>query len=128
MHAAEQVKIGAYVMRLNDLNPSTASFSTDLWVWTLLLLGAPAFIARLRANRNGYGTLLSMTALAVAAAFSLGQTDDIGAQSFWRCSFAAFWTVVYLVGAAGGACKLRLNSATFRFAVRGWRSLTLCFL
>ncbi|HEY2830062.1 MAG TPA: hypothetical protein VGJ88_08070 [Thermoanaerobaculia bacterium] len=35
MHAAEQVKIGAYVMRLNDLNPATASFSTDLWIWTL---------------------------------------------------------------------------------------------
>lgn len=34
-HAAEQVKIGAYIMRLNDLNPATASFSTDLWVWTL---------------------------------------------------------------------------------------------
>jgi hypothetical protein len=24
----------------------------------------------------------------------------LGAQSFWRCSFAAFWTVVYLVGIA----------------------------
>lgn len=72
----------------------------DLWVWALLLLGVPAFIARLRQDRNGYGALLVMTALAVAAAFSLGQTDEIGAQSFWRCSFAAFWTVVYLVGAA----------------------------
>jgi hypothetical protein len=72
----------------------------DLWAWALLLLGVPAFIARLREHRNGYGTLLSMTALAVAAAFSLGQTDDLGAQSFWRCSFAAFWTVVYLVGIA----------------------------
>jgi hypothetical protein len=70
----------------------------DLWVWGLLLLGLPAFVARWRENRNGYGMLLVMTALAVAAAFSLGQTDEIGAQSFWRCSFAAFWTVVYLVG------------------------------
>lgn len=40
-HAAEQVKIGAYVMRLNDLNPSTASFSTDLWIWTLSSPGSP---------------------------------------------------------------------------------------
>jgi hypothetical protein len=72
----------------------------DLWVWALLLLGVPAFIASLRQNRNGNGALLSMTALAVAAAFSLGQTDGLGAQSFWRCSFAAFWTAVYLVGAA----------------------------
>jgi predicted membrane protein DUF2157 len=72
----------------------------DLWVWALLLLGVPAFIASLRQNRNGYGTLLSLTALAVAAAFSLGQTDGLGAQSFWRCSFAAFWTAAYLVGAA----------------------------
>jgi hypothetical protein len=72
----------------------------DLWVWALLLLGVPAFFARFRENRNGYGTLLAMTALAVACAFSLGQTDDMGAQSFWRCSFAGFWTVVYLVGVA----------------------------
>jgi hypothetical protein len=71
----------------------------DLWVWVLLGLGVPAFIARLRENRNGYGTLLCLTALAVAAAFSLGQTDEIGAQSFWRCSFAGFWAVVYLIGA-----------------------------
>jgi len=33
--AAEKVTIGAYVMRLNDLNASTASFAADLWVWTL---------------------------------------------------------------------------------------------
>jgi hypothetical protein len=72
----------------------------DLWVWVLLALGVPAFVTRLRENRDGYGTLLCLTALAVAAAFSLGQTDGIGAQSFWRCSFAAFWTVVYLVGVA----------------------------
>src|SRR5947207_420621 len=72
----------------------------DLWVWALLSLGVPAFIVRLRQDRNGFGTLLVMTALAVAAAFSLGQTDGLGAQSFWRCSFAGFWTVVYLVGVA----------------------------
>jgi len=71
----------------------------DLWAWLLLALGVPAFIARWRENRDGYGTLLCLTALAVAAAFSLGQTDEIGAQSFWRCSFAGFWTVVYLIGA-----------------------------
>jgi len=40
-HAAEQVKIGAYVMRLNDLNPSTSSFSTDVWVWTLSSAASP---------------------------------------------------------------------------------------
>ena len=34
-HAAERVRIGAYVMRLNDLSPSTGSFATDVWVWTL---------------------------------------------------------------------------------------------
>jgi Predicted membrane protein (DUF2157) len=71
----------------------------DLWAWALLLLGVPAFILLLRQNRNGYGTLLATTALAIAAAFSLGQTDEIGAQSFWRGSFAAYWTVVYLIGA-----------------------------
>lgn len=73
---------------------------SDLWGWPLLVLGLPAFVILLRQNRNGYGTLLATTALAIAAAFSLGQTDDIGAQSFWRCSFAAYWTIVYLVGAA----------------------------
>jgi hypothetical protein len=71
----------------------------DLWVWVLLLLGVPAFVARWRENRNGYGTVLTLTALAVATAFSLGRTDDLGAQSFWRCSFAGFWTVIYLVRA-----------------------------
>jgi hypothetical protein len=70
----------------------------DLWVWALLALGLPAFVTHLRQNRYGYGTLLATIALAVAAAFSLGQTDAIGAHSFWRCSFAGFWTLVYLVG------------------------------
>jgi hypothetical protein len=70
----------------------------DLWVWPLLFLGLPAFVTMLRRNRNGYGTLLAATALMLAAAFALGQTDEIGARSFWRCSFAAFWTVLYLVG------------------------------
>jgi Predicted membrane protein (DUF2157) len=71
----------------------------DLWAWPLLFLGLPAFVMLLRQNRNGYGTLLATTALAIACAFSLGQTDEIGAQSFWRCSFAAYWSLVYLVGA-----------------------------
>jgi uncharacterized membrane protein len=70
----------------------------DLWAWPLLFLALPAFVMLLRQNRNGYGTLLATTALAIACAFSLGQTDDIGAQSFWRCSFAAYWSLVYLVG------------------------------
>ncbi|HEX4632034.1 MAG TPA: DUF2157 domain-containing protein [Chthoniobacterales bacterium] len=71
----------------------------DLWAWPLLFLGLPAFVMLLRQNRNSYGTLLATTALAIACAFSLGQTDEIGAQSFWRCSFAAYWSLVYLVGA-----------------------------
>src|SRR2546423_1763784 len=75
----------------------------DLWGWMLLFLGLPAFLTLLRQNRKGYGTLLATTALAIAAAFSLGQTDEIGAQSFWRCSFAAYWTLVYLVGAVSFA-------------------------
>jgi hypothetical protein len=70
----------------------------DLWVWPLLCLGLPALIMTLRQNRNGYGMLLAATALAFAAAFALGQTDELGARSFWRCSFAGFWTVLYLVG------------------------------
>jgi hypothetical protein len=93
--------VGATVWVLSSKNGAFfGARPNDLWVWALLALGAPALVAGLRQQRNGYGTLLVMTALAVAAAFSLGQTDDIGAQSFWRCSFAAFWTVVYLVGAA----------------------------
>lgn len=90
----------------------------DLWVWGLLLLGVPAFVARGRENRDGYGTLLAVTALAVAAAFSLGQTDKIGAQSFWRCSFAAFWTLVYLVGAA--AFKDGRTTRRHPFVAAGW--------
>ena len=75
------------------------SHAGDLWAWVWLMLGLPAFVLLLRRDRNGYGTLLAATGLAVACAFSLGQTDEIGAQSFWRCSFAGYWTLVYLVGA-----------------------------
>jgi hypothetical protein len=93
--------VGATVWVLSSKGgPFFGARPNDLWVWVLLALGVPAFIARLRENRNGYGTLLILTALAVAAAFSLGQTDEIGARSFWHCSFAGFWTAVYLVGVA----------------------------
>jgi uncharacterized membrane protein len=71
----------------------------DLWVWPLLGLAVPVLVSVLRENRRGYGILLALTALAIAAAFSLGQTDDIGARSFWRCSFAGYWIIIYLVGA-----------------------------
>ena len=92
--------VGATVWVLSSKGgPFFGARPNDLWVWALLALGVPAFIARLRQDRNSYGTLLVLTALAVAAAVSLGQTDDIGAQSFWRSSFAAFWSVAYLVGA-----------------------------
>jgi len=92
--------VGATVWVLSSKGDAFLGGSpNDLWAWVLLLLGVPALVARWRENRNGYGTLLTMTALAVAAACSLGQTDEIGAQSFWRCSFAGFWTVVYLIGA-----------------------------
>jgi uncharacterized membrane protein len=74
-------------------------YPNDLWAWPLLFLGLPAFVMLLRQNRNGYGTLLATTALAIACAFSLSQTDDIGAQSFWRSSFAAYWSLIYLLGA-----------------------------
>ena len=39
--AAEQVRIGVYVMRLNDFNPSAETFSTDVWTWTLSRAAAP---------------------------------------------------------------------------------------
>ena len=93
--------VGATVWVLSSAKSSHffGAQPNDLWVWLLLALGIPAFVTLLRQNRQGYGTLLASTVLAVAAAFSLGQTDDIGAQSFWRCSFAGFWTVVYLTGA-----------------------------
>lgn len=88
------------------LSQKTAGFlfaadPEDLWVWVLLLAAAPAFFLIWKRSRNGYGTLLALTCLAVAAAFSLGRTDSIGAQSFWRCSFAGYWTLVYLAGAVG---------------------------
>lgn len=71
----------------------------DLGVWPLIFLGVPAFIDLLRRNRNGFGTLLAASSLVLAAAFALAATDALGAQSFWRCAFAAFWCVVYLAGA-----------------------------
>jgi hypothetical protein len=70
----------------------------DLWVWLLIFLGLPAFVESLRRNRNGFGTLLAAASLALAAAFALGATDSLGARSFWRCAFAAYWSVVYLAG------------------------------
>jgi hypothetical protein len=75
-----------------------SALPNDLWVWALLAFGLQTFVTHLRRDRHGYGTLLATTAVAFAAAVSLGQTDDIGSHSFWRCSFAGFWTVVYLVG------------------------------
>ena len=72
----------------------------NLWVWPLIFLGLPAFVDLLRRNRNGFGTLLAATSLALASAFALAATDGLGAQSFWRCAFAAFWSVFYLVGVA----------------------------
>lgn len=69
-----------------------------LWFWPLLFLGLPAFVAILRRNRNGYGSLFATLALAIAAAFGLAAIDQMGAQSFWRCAFAGFWSLVYLVG------------------------------
>jgi hypothetical protein len=97
--------VGAMIWVLSATKSSHffAAQPNELWVWLLLALGVPAFITLLRQDRNGYGTLLAMSALGVAAAFSLGQTDDLGAKSFWRCSFAGYWTVVYLVGAAAFA-------------------------
>lgn len=94
--------VGATVWVLSSKNGSSIFFGArpdDLWAWILLLAGLPAFLFLWKRNRHGYATLLALTSLAVAAAFSLGQTDEIGAQSFWRCSFAAFWTLIYLVGA-----------------------------
>jgi hypothetical protein len=90
----------------------------DLWVWPLLFLGLSAFIALLRRNRNGYGTLLAATTLALAAAFALSKTDELGAQSFWRCSFAAFWSVLYLVGL--GFFKDWRPTRAHPFAAIGW--------
>lgn len=113
--------VGAMVWVLSSKNGALAFFMprpNDLWVWLLLAFGLPAFLALWRQNRNGYATLLSLTALAVAAAFSLGQTDDIGAQSFWRCSFAAFWMLVYLVGAA--SFKDWRPSRPHPFVAAGW--------
>jgi hypothetical protein len=93
--------VGATVWVMSSKNGHSffSANSDDLWVWVLLLLGLPAFLFLWKRNPNGYATLLALTSLAVAAAFSLAQTDDIGAQSFWRCSFAAYWTLIYLVGA-----------------------------
>jgi len=111
--------VGAIVWVLSSKGgPFFGARPNDLWAWALLLLGVPAFIARLRQDRNSYGTLLVMTALAVAAGFSLGQTDGLGAQSFWRCSFAAFWTVVYLVGAA--SFKDWRTTRPYPFVAAGW--------
>jgi predicted membrane protein DUF2157 len=90
----------------------------DLWVWPLLALGVPAFVTLLRRDRNGYATLLASTALAIAAAFSLGQTDEMGAQSFGRCSFTGFWTIVYLVGTVG--FKDWRTTRPHPFVAAGW--------
>jgi hypothetical protein len=112
--------IGATVWVLSSTKSSHffSAQPNELWVWLLLVLGIPAYIMHLRQNRHGYGTLLATTALAVACAFSLGQTDDLGAQSFWRCSFAGFWAVVYLIGA--GAFKEWRATRPHPFVAIGW--------
>jgi hypothetical protein len=69
-----------------------------LWFWPLLFLGVPAFVAMVRRDRNGYGALFATIALGIAASFGLAEIDGMGAQSFWRCSFAGFWSLIYLIG------------------------------
>jgi hypothetical protein len=92
--------VGATVWVMSSKNSDILGLRpNDLWVWPLLALGLPMFISLVRQNRNGHRTLLVLITLAIAAAISLGQTDDLGARSFWRCSFAGYWVVVYLVGA-----------------------------
>ena len=90
----------------------------DLWVWPLIFLGLPAFIELLRRNRNGFGTLLAAASLALATAFALGATDSLGAQSFWRSAFAAFWSVVYLIGV--GYFRDWRPTRAHPFVVIGW--------
>src|SRR5688572_4012673 len=90
----------------------------DLWVWPLIFLGLPAFIDLLRRNRNGFGTLLAAASLALAAAFALAATDSLGAQSFWRCAFAAFWSVIYLAGV--GYFKDWRPARAHPFVALGW--------
>jgi Predicted membrane protein (DUF2157) len=90
----------------------------DLWVWPLVFLGLPAFVDLLRGNRNGYGALLAASSLILAAAFALARTDALGAHSFWRCAFAAFWSVVYLGGA--GYFKDWRGTRAHPFVPIGW--------
>jgi hypothetical protein len=113
--------VGATVWVLSSKTGAFTFFPTgpdDLWVWPLLFLGMPAFIILLRRNRNGYAALLAAIALAIATAFALGQTDEIGARSFWRCSFAGYWAVVYLVGA--GFFKDWRPARAHPFVAAGW--------
>lgn len=90
----------------------------DLWVWPLIFLGLPAFIELLRRNRNGYGALLAATSLALASTFALASTNALGAQSFWRCAFAAFWSVFFLAG--GGYFKGWRPTRAHPFVAIGW--------
>jgi hypothetical protein len=116
--AAYFVGATIWVMSRKPGGSFLASSQIDLWAWPLILVALPALIARFRENRNGFGPLVAVTALATAAAFSLGQTDEIGAQSFWRCSFAGFWAVVYLVGA--GTFKDWRPARPHPFVAIGW--------
>lgn len=90
----------------------------DLWVWALLFFGLPSFAGLVRRNRNGHGVLLAATSLAVAAAFALSATDEMGARSFWSCSFAGFWCVVYLAGV--GCFKDWRLARAHPFVALGW--------
>jgi len=49
------------------------AWPNDLWVWPILFLGVPMFVLLWRQNPNGSATLLALTTLAIAGAFSLGQ-------------------------------------------------------
>jgi hypothetical protein len=90
----------------------------DLWVWPLIFLGLPAFVDLLRRNRGGFSTLLASSSLVLAAAFALAATDELGARSFWRCVFAAFWSVVYLTGL--GYFKDWHRTRAHPFVAVGW--------
>jgi hypothetical protein len=91
--------IGTMVWVLSSKNGEFFGLTpSHLWGWPLIFLGIPALIEALRRNRNGYGPLLAVSSLALAAAFVLARTSELGAQTFWRCAFAAYWSLFYLVG------------------------------
>jgi hypothetical protein len=130
-HAADQVKIGAYVTRLSELNPATDSFSTVVQIWTLSPAGSPMHpIQTLRLGEARSSTSTTPSEIADKGvlwgyrefAATMSQKLDMRHFPFDRHTLRIriveiSWSAKYLVY-LGDSAETRIDP---RVAIPGWK-------